>query len=188
MASRESRVVDAVPDIGGECLASVGGEDARIRKGDGARAPTLCRDSASAGDAWSSSLRFPAGGRASVLQRPALSFASTLPSPPHRPLSSSSSSSPSPTSRMAFAPKPGCPMCGIVASAVHTPAHSPLSPTFPRDSGSPEVLYRDDNFTVYRERANPVSSKGHLIFVFKSVACSSLHDALRQLIFMRLPL
>lgn len=57
-------------------------------------------------------------------------------------------------------------MCGIVASAVHTPAHSPLSPSFPRDSGAPEVLYRDDNFTVYRERANPVSSKGHLIFVF----------------------
>lgn len=77
-------------------------------------------------------------------------------------------------------------MCGIVASAVHTPAPSPRSPTFPAASSAPEVLYRDDNFTVYRERANPVSSKGHLIIVFKSVTCPSLHNALRRLIFMRL--
>ncbi|GJE87757.1 hypothetical protein PsYK624_038400 [Phanerochaete sordida] len=57
-------------------------------------------------------------------------------------------------------------MCGIVASAVHTPAPSPRSPTFPASSSAPEVLYRDDNFTVYRELANTVSSKGHLIIVF----------------------
>ena len=60
-------------------------------------------------------------------------------------------------------------MCGIVASAVHTPAHTTASPSFPGGSNTPEVLWRDDNFTVYRERAYPVSSKGHLIFVFKSV-------------------
>lgn len=56
-------------------------------------------------------------------------------------------------------------MCGIVASAVHAPA----SPSFPGGSNTPEVVWRDDNFTVYRERSYPVSSKGHLIFVFKSV-------------------
>ncbi|KAI0094569.1 hypothetical protein BDY19DRAFT_880193 [Irpex rosettiformis] len=67
---------------------------------------------------------------------------------------------------MSFAPKPGCPMCSIVASAVHTPSHSPRSPTFPAGSKAPEILWRDDNFTIYRERANPVSSKGHLIVAF----------------------
>lgn len=67
-------------------------------------------------------------------------------------------------------------MCGIVASAVHTPVHSPNSSPLPASS---EVLYRDDNFTVYRERANPVSSKGHLVIVFKSVTCPSLHDMLQ---------
>ncbi|KAI0076265.1 hypothetical protein K474DRAFT_1663248 [Panus rudis PR-1116 ss-1] len=67
---------------------------------------------------------------------------------------------------MAFAPKAGCPMCSIVASAVHAPSHSPRSPTFPAGSTAPEVLWRDDNFTIYRERAHPVSSKGHLVAVF----------------------
>ncbi|KAH8100501.1 hypothetical protein BXZ70DRAFT_152911 [Cristinia sonorae] len=67
---------------------------------------------------------------------------------------------------MAFAPRSGCPMCSIVASAAHTPAHSPRSPNFPIGSKQPEVLWRDDNFTIYRERANPVSSKGHLVIVF----------------------
>ncbi|KIP11443.1 hypothetical protein PHLGIDRAFT_124846 [Phlebiopsis gigantea 11061_1 CR5-6] len=67
---------------------------------------------------------------------------------------------------MSFASKSGCPMCGIVASAVHAPAHTPASPSFPGGSNTPEVVWRDDNFTVYRERAHPVSSKGHLIFVF----------------------
>ncbi|PSR73168.1 hypothetical protein PHLCEN_2v10980 [Hermanssonia centrifuga] len=67
---------------------------------------------------------------------------------------------------MSYTPKSGCPMCGIVASAVHTPSHSPRSPHFPAGSTAPQVLWRDDNFTIYRERANPVSSKGHLIIVF----------------------
>ncbi|KAF7789226.1 hypothetical protein EIP86_000167 [Pleurotus ostreatoroseus] len=67
---------------------------------------------------------------------------------------------------MSFAPKSGCPMCGIVASAVHTPANSPRSPQFPNGSTAPQILWRDENFTIYRELANPVSSKGHLIVVF----------------------
>ncbi|KAH7923992.1 hypothetical protein BV22DRAFT_1091710 [Leucogyrophana mollusca] len=68
---------------------------------------------------------------------------------------------------MAFAPKPGCPMCGIVATAAsHTPAQSPRSPSFPDGSTQPEILWRDDNFTAYREKANPVSSKAHIIIAF----------------------
>ncbi|KAJ7456656.1 hypothetical protein FB451DRAFT_1276757 [Mycena latifolia] len=67
---------------------------------------------------------------------------------------------------MAFAPKPGCPMCGIVATSMHAPPNSPRSPSFPVGSTQPELLWRDDNFTAYREKANPVSSKGHIIIAF----------------------
>ncbi|KAL4068280.1 hypothetical protein V8B97DRAFT_2060241 [Scleroderma yunnanense] len=49
-----------------------------------------------------------------------------------------------------FAARAGCPMCGIVANA----ATSQLDT---------HILWRDDNFTAYRENANPVSSKGHII-------------------------
>ncbi|KAI0374439.1 hypothetical protein BV20DRAFT_506878 [Pilatotrama ljubarskyi] len=63
---------------------------------------------------------------------------------------------------MAFAPKPGCPMCGIVAAA----SAAALSPSSPSNASPPEILWRDDNFTVYRETANPVSSKGHIVVVF----------------------
>ena len=70
---------------------------------------------------------------------------------------------------MAFTPKSGCPMCGIVTSALNTPTHTPRSPTFGSTEATPEIVWHDDNFTVYRERAYPVSSKGHLIVVFKSV-------------------
>lgn len=73
---------------------------------------------------------------------------------------------------MAFAPKPGCPMCGIVASAA-APTASPSSPSNP--SGPHEILWRDDNFTVYRESANPVSSKGHIVVVFKYVSRPASH-------------
>ncbi|CDO70269.1 hypothetical protein BN946_scf184942.g69 [Trametes cinnabarina] len=63
---------------------------------------------------------------------------------------------------MEFAPKRGCPMCGIVsaAAAAATSPHSPSNPN------THEILWRDDNFTVYRETANPVSSKGHIVIVF----------------------
>ncbi|KAJ2928892.1 hypothetical protein H1R20_g8185, partial [Candolleomyces eurysporus] len=65
-----------------------------------------------------------------------------------------------------FASRPGCPMCSIVASAAHTTPNSTRSPSFPAGSTAPEVIWRDDNFTAYREKANPVSSKGHLIIAF----------------------
>ncbi|KAF7339959.1 hypothetical protein MVEN_01913600 [Mycena venus] len=42
----------------------------------------------------------------------------------------------------------------------------PRSPSFPAGSTEPEFLWRDDNFTAYREKANPVSSKGHVIITF----------------------
>ncbi|EPQ60970.1 hypothetical protein GLOTRDRAFT_102660 [Gloeophyllum trabeum ATCC 11539] len=67
---------------------------------------------------------------------------------------------------MAFPPKAGCPMCGIVASAAEALPNSPRSPVFQAGSTQPEVLWRDDNFTCYREKANPVSSKGHIVIVF----------------------
>ncbi|EIW86434.1 hypothetical protein CONPUDRAFT_44690 [Coniophora puteana RWD-64-598 SS2] len=59
---------------------------------------------------------------------------------------------------MAFAPKTGCPMCGIVATA-----GSAQTPSPPESSARPQVLWRDDNFTAYRETVNPVSSKAHII-------------------------
>ena len=68
-----------------------------------------------------------------------------------------------------FAPKAGCPMCSIVATASHTTPNSPRSPRFPPGSTQAEVLWRDDNLTAYREKANPVSSKGHIIIAFKYV-------------------
>jgi hypothetical protein len=58
-------------------------------------------------------------------------------------------------------------MCGIVATASHMTPNSPRSPSFPPGSTQAEVLWRDDNFTAYREKANPVSSKGHIIVAFK---------------------
>jgi len=54
-------------------------------------------------------------------------------------------------------------MCGIVATA-----DSPSTPRTPTLSATtqPQVLWRDENFTVYKEKANPVSSKGHIIVAF----------------------
>ncbi|KIJ68663.1 hypothetical protein HYDPIDRAFT_106897 [Hydnomerulius pinastri MD-312] len=68
---------------------------------------------------------------------------------------------------MAFAPKAGCPMCGIVASAA-TDLQSMRSPPASSSDGlpQPDILWRDDNFTVYREKANPVSSQAHIIIAF----------------------
>ncbi|KAJ3882346.1 hypothetical protein F5051DRAFT_41746 [Lentinula edodes] len=71
-----------------------------------------------------------------------------------------------------FAPKPGCPLCGIVASALPTPSNSWRAPAFssgPSNSTNPELLWKDQDFTVYRERSQPVSSKGHIIIAFKFV-------------------
>lgn len=72
---------------------------------------------------------------------------------------------------MTFTPKPGCPMCGIVASASHTTSVTTGSPS--AGSTQPEVLWRDDNFTVYKEKTNPVSSKAHVIVAFKCVSSLS---------------
>ncbi|KAI0274847.1 hypothetical protein BC834DRAFT_965322 [Gloeopeniophorella convolvens] len=67
---------------------------------------------------------------------------------------------------MSFAPKPGCPMCGIVSQAQreHNALSAPVSPS--SSATQPDILWRDDNFTVYREKTNPVSSKGHIIVAF----------------------
>lgn len=54
-------------------------------------------------------------------------------------------------------------MCSIVAAAAHDPR---LPPSSPSASPAPDILWRDDNFTIYREHTYPVSSKGHLIIVF----------------------
>jgi hypothetical protein len=62
-------------------------------------------------------------------------------------------------------------MCSIVqaaALALSTTPQSPLFPNTPR-AVQPEVLWRDDNFTAYLEKSNPVSSKGHIVIVFKQV-------------------
>ena len=60
-------------------------------------------------------------------------------------------------------------MCSIVSSASQITPNTPRTPSFPAGSTRPEVIWRDDNFTVYREKANPVSTKGHLIIAFKCV-------------------
>ncbi|KAG2149728.1 hypothetical protein BD769DRAFT_1408002 [Suillus cothurnatus] len=71
---------------------------------------------------------------------------------------------------MAFAPKPGCPMCGIVATAVvHHPSQSPRSPNCPDAATEPEILWKDENFTAYREKTYPVSSTGHIIIAFNDL-------------------
>jgi len=66
-----------------------------------------------------------------------------------------------------FTPKSGCPLCGIVATAATLAENSPPPLSFgPPNSSQPEILWRDNNLTAYRERANPVSSKGHVIIAF----------------------
>ncbi|KAK7058303.1 hypothetical protein VNI00_001934 [Paramarasmius palmivorus] len=52
-----------------------------------------------------------------------------------------------------FSPRPGCPLCSIVASAS----------TNANDSPETKILWRDQSLTAYVEQANPVSSSGHII-------------------------
>ena len=59
-------------------------------------------------------------------------------------------------------------MCGIVNTAFHSQINSPSFNPTPR-SNKPDILWKDDNFTVYRETANPVSTIAHVIIAFKSV-------------------
>ncbi|KAI0034952.1 hypothetical protein K488DRAFT_76959 [Vararia minispora EC-137] len=67
-----------------------------------------------------------------------------------------------------FPPKPGCPMCGIVAQAPrHThPVEAPVSSPSTSGPPVPEILWRDNDFTAYREKTNAVSSKAHVVIVF----------------------
>ncbi|KAH9982677.1 hypothetical protein BGW80DRAFT_1453511 [Lactifluus volemus] len=58
-------------------------------------------------------------------------------------------------------------MCGIVAQAQRQRGDPDSSvPPAPPSASQPDVLWRDDNFTIYREKMNPVSSKGHLVVAF----------------------
>ena len=69
-------------------------------------------------------------------------------------------------------------MCSIAASARESslpPTPLPGQTSFLRTSstrpssgaGSHDILWRDDNFTAYHEKASPVSSKGHVVLLFK---------------------
>ncbi|KAF9519846.1 hypothetical protein BS47DRAFT_1000952 [Hydnum rufescens UP504] len=90
-----------------------------------------------------------------------------------------------------FAPRPGCPLCSIVAAPLPPRSDRLLLPGGPRspwrrdsdntslssstgpsspspDSASSQdsvILYRDANVTAYLEKKYPVSSKGHIIIV-----------------------
>lgn len=71
---------------------------------------------------------------------------------------------------MSFSPKSGCPMCGIVSSGTSSiGADTSTDPNPATDIQQQEILWRDDNITVYKEKVHPVSSKGHIIIVFKYV-------------------
>ncbi|KAL5495589.1 hypothetical protein ACEPAI_1052 [Sanghuangporus weigelae] len=84
---------------------------------------------------------------------------------------------------LSFPSKSGCPMCSIVSRATGSastslPAQSPMtSPTSRPSSRSrtrngkakddePEIIWHDEKFTVYSERAHPVSSTAHLVIIF----------------------
>lgn len=70
-----------------------------------------------------------------------------------------------------FAPRPGCPLCSIVSTPYPSLLQSPRSPFFNGNANNnngapaPQIVHKDEKVTVYLERANPVSSKGHLIIV-----------------------
>jgi len=63
-----------------------------------------------------------------------------------------------------YAPRTGCTLCGVVAKALEIPGNTLCSSI---TSNKIEILWRDDNFTAYREHANPVSTKAHIIIAFK---------------------
>ena len=65
-------------------------------------------------------------------------------------------------------------MCGIVDTAFQYQINSSSFNPTPQ-SNKPDILWKDDNFTVYKEVANPVSSIAHLIIAFKSVLISLGH-------------
>lgn len=59
-------------------------------------------------------------------------------------------------------------MCGIVNTAFHSQINSLSFDPSPQQN-KPEILWKDENFTVYRETTNPVSSIAHIIIAFKCV-------------------
>ena len=59
-------------------------------------------------------------------------------------------------------------MCGIVNAAFDSQLNSSSFNPTPQPN-KPYILWKDDNFTVYKETANPVSSMAHVIVAFKSV-------------------
>ncbi|KIO18181.1 hypothetical protein M407DRAFT_246547 [Tulasnella calospora MUT 4182] len=70
-----------------------------------------------------------------------------------------------------YAPRPGCPLCSIVSTPYPSLLQSPRSPFFNGNNNNnngapaPQIVHKDEKVTVYLERANPVSSKGHLVIV-----------------------
>ncbi|KIM67062.1 hypothetical protein SCLCIDRAFT_1210535 [Scleroderma citrinum Foug A] len=65
---------------------------------------------------------------------------------------------------MVFQARAGCPMCGIVANAASSQLDS--CPPISNTQSQLDILWRDGNFTAYRENTTPVSSKGHIIIAF----------------------
>ncbi|KAH7104176.1 hypothetical protein BKA62DRAFT_742081 [Auriculariales sp. MPI-PUGE-AT-0066] len=54
-----------------------------------------------------------------------------------------------------FAPRPGCPMCSIASSArdrMQSPSGHSLFSSSSSSSNTPDILWRDDNFTAYHEK------------------------------------
>jgi hypothetical protein len=49
-------------------------------------------------------------------------------------------------------------MCGIVSQAQNQSNHLSSS-----SASQPDILWHDNNFSIYREKTNPVSSQGHII-------------------------
>ena len=103
----------------------------------------------------------------------------TLPSPSSSDVHASTSPGlpPSPYSAQLSPSFPSNSSSNVYLPTVQSPPPlSPASSSFgplqntrrtSKDADTPEIVYRDTNFTVYRERNSPVSSRGHLVFVFK---------------------
>ena len=70
-------------------------------------------------------------------------------------------------------------MCSIVSTPYPSLLQSPRTPFFQDNGGRngggaadaipPQIVYKDDKITAYLEKANPVSSKGHLVVMLKYV-------------------
>ncbi|KZV77573.1 hypothetical protein PENSPDRAFT_567886 [Peniophora sp. CONT] len=65
-----------------------------------------------------------------------------------------------------YGPKPGCTFCGIVQQGQRRDSalDEPFSPS--NSNSQYEILHKDTDFTCWREKNNPVSSKAHVILAF----------------------